>query len=124
MKRMLVVLLVAFYIFGCTSGPQMKDCGTDSACFEEAAKTCSPAKVKSVEEGMEVEGTLKGIEGNNCIISLKIVKSSTVTILEGKEMTCKVPKDAMAEKSTDFEGIDPDACTGSLVDLLKSMGAQ
>lgn len=122
-KLWLVVMGLALLVFGCFA-PPVKDCGTDKQCMDDAIKTCTSAKGTSTESGMTTLGEVRGSEGNNCIIWAKI-SESPMPILKDKEMTCKIPKDQLSSGSMSNTLGSQNMftmCSGSLVDLMKSLG--
>ncbi|MBS3067704.1 hypothetical protein J4450_03310 [Candidatus Micrarchaeota archaeon] len=126
MRRIyLLVILMALFIAGCFHEPKVKDCGTDEVCFQEAAKTCGPAKFKKTQESGTMEFLLKGFEGDKCVLNMKVV-DSPVALLKDKEMNCKIPVEEAARLSKG-SAMDTSTimgwCSGSLIDLLKSLGA-
>ena len=124
-KLFAVVFSLALFLFGCAGGAAMKDCGSDEKCFEDAAKTCSPASLKKTDDTGTIQTMVKGYEGNNCVLYMKISDSPQVPALKDKDMTCKFPKEALQSFSTQDTMQDQDIfkyCSGSLIDLLKSFG--
>ena len=135
----LIPLLV---LAGCVAGgPSMIDCGNDLECFQDAAKTCTPAKVRITEEGTTMYMEMRGMSNDKCTTYMKIEKvevppeippemAGFVTMFEGKEMTCNLPMDMAS-------GVSPESvmgqtastedffemCEGSLVDTLQSLMA-
>ena len=126
-KLWLIAMVLALFVFGCAGfGQNVKDCGADDQCFKDAMKSCTPAKAKKVDpQSGTIEGLVKGYEGDNCVINMKIV-DAPIPLLKDKEMTCKVPKadlDAFSSGSSNFGSSKMlEECTGSLIDLLKSFG--
>ncbi len=119
---------IALFLFiaGCFHEPKVKECGTDEACFNEAAKTCSPARVTRTEQSGTMDFSLKGWEGDKCVMYMKIIDSS-VPLLKDKDMTCKLPVAELAKfgkGSGSKVGMEELSqwCSGSFIDLMRSLG--
>src|SRR3989338_6326486 len=77
-----MALVLMIVLSGCTKTPALtkepalKDCGVDTACFEEAAKDCTPAKIEQSEiddkQYYEAYFELRGITGDNCKMYIKL----------------------------------------------------
>jgi hypothetical protein len=141
-----IALMLFIILSGCTGAPTapLKDCGNDTACFEEAAADCTPAKLTVAEsgEGFELAFTseIRGQSGDNCTLYMKYDTfsfegvdefpeefqqqfSELTTLVEGKEMTCLIPMELIG--STDIEAdVIKDYCTGSLKDGLEQLETQ
>ncbi len=123
-KFALVGLALMLVLFGCLQPPP-KDCGTDKECFQEAMKTCTPAKGVSADQGITSEGLIKGFEGDKCVVEMKVTESTLLPGLKGKDMSCKVPKEYLGASTGSMSSNQLfDYCSGSLVDMMKSFGAQ
>lgn len=126
-KILLITLGLALFIAGCFHEPKVKDCAADDACFKEAMKSCTLAKAKKVDpQSGTMEGMIKGWDGDNCNVYIKVV-DSPVPLLKDKDMNCKVPKADLTAFSEggSFGGSKMlQMCSGSLIDLFKSLGVK
>ena len=146
-----ILLLVTAILSGCVNPLDgttldLKDCGSDQACFEAAAETCEPAKIDvSTEDEANIMGLyseLRGLEGDDCILYLKVtkfeMKSGEIPLspsdqemfdylqqsfkeLEGKEMICKIPKDLIAGPDLLSMSNPEEMCTGSLIAFVEQL---
>jgi len=149
-KFLLLVLLLCFaFLSACIEGQlQLKDCGNDKECFDNAAKQCMPAKVLISEER---NGTLtklylesRGESADGCefyyqIQKLQVVLSkpesererelqeeffAIIKTVEGKDMVCRFPKQLVEDKNSpmDIEAAEINQyCEGELIIALQDM---
>lgn len=129
----------------------MKDCSGDTDCFQEAVKNCERAKItySQAEEGQgsfEFYAESRGAKGTDCTFYFKVAKARfeleeepesetertlLATLqglfkeLEGKHMTCKVPKEQAAGTvgSTGISSAESqkEYCTGPLVGAFEEV---
>lgn len=127
---------------------QLKDCGNDKECFDNAAQQCMPAKVLLAEEKNSTYSELyiesRGEKGNECEFYYKLQKLQVklsepksekekalqdkffaiIKTVEGKDMVCKFPKDMFADKKSpaDVQTAEIDRhCKGELINALQEM---
>ena len=134
-----ILILAIALIAGCVgieAGLQLKDCGSDAACFTEASANCTPAKIRTttVNAGMTII-IYSSVHGGNltaCEYYMKYediqlpsgasaMYVSQANLLRGKEITCVIP----AQPNGLFSGVSSisagaitTVCTGSFVDVL------
>jgi hypothetical protein len=109
----LLILVSVILVSGCSQTPQIKDCKYDKNCFLDAVISCSPAKVRLMENtsssglsGIKIimQQEIRGLEDGNCIYYVKVEElrfssdfpSDLISELgmdrwEGTEMTCRIP---------------------------------
>jgi hypothetical protein len=145
-KGVLLVIAAAVLLAGCVELGSLtsfmaKDCGDDMDCFEEAAGTCSPAKVTNTETnmGMTMKYTVAILGGTKeeCKLNVRVnevnideslkstMPAAMLKIIEGlagKDMTCTAGSSVVSGSKLDLSG-NQENCKGSLVDALKDMSA-
>ncbi|MDP2856015.1 MAG: hypothetical protein Q8N90_02725 [bacterium] len=100
------------------------DCNSSDSCFSDYVKTCTPAKATISNQGLTYVETIKGYEGDNCILTL-VYTESPVAGFTGKEMTCKIPKLNLVNFKDYLQGDRmKQSCKGPLFDFLIQMGAE
>ncbi len=129
-KILIMVLIIALiFIEGCITA---KDCGTDINCFKEASKNCDTAKVNLNYEGTNIRVTLRGFQGENCLISFKVEevgdalkqKYNGIYLIKDKTLNCAVPLNIISI-NTDYidilksKDILNKYCSGPLKDLIQ-----
>lgn len=130
---------------GCLGGG-LYDCGSDVACFQEKAASCEPALITITNTttlpgtgtmSMTMRAEIQGGTVEECTFYMKIEDISlsggdltpaeqqmfdaVLGIMEGKDMTCKVPATQLGGTTPSTGIADPDACTGSLIDTMEEM---
>jgi hypothetical protein len=128
----LSTVIFAVLLSGCF-GPPLKDCGTDLACFEEAAEICEPAKVRyemgTAELGVEGAGIVlymevRGGTMDECSYYYQLAdvklpagtpaeSQAAVALLIGSDMVCTTSVQIASTGGQPFI----DSCEGSLKDL-------
>ena len=97
MKKIFVLCFLVL-ILGCI---RVVDCGTDLLCFKKISKECSPGKILLQHEGNKVLIMLRGMDKDNCVISVKVEEIGEKfkqkyplesTELRGKTVNCWAPK--------------------------------
>ncbi|NYZ79669.1 hypothetical protein H0N95_00280 [Candidatus Micrarchaeota archaeon] len=139
MKGTLAIIAVfaTLLVIGCTApdgtNANLKDCGSNLTCFNNAFSACEPAKVQNTDTDGDITTTLygevKGGTASNCTIYMKINDISVsanasdqeklAMFIKGADMTCvglsaenalsAFPKDEAMSK-----------CSGTLIDLIKA----
>jgi len=118
----LIVVAVAYGLF--YFGIIKKNCGQNSDCFYDAAKTCEPAKFITSKNGNYYEYIIKGERGDDCLMHVqlkKVVEGAPLeqkALFEGKEMECRVPLNEL--KQTSFSELNGfiNHCHGSLKEAI------
>jgi len=144
-KQLTIGILALAIIAGIIVVPKllnpMKDCGSDTDCFQEAVKNCERAKI-TYSRGEEEQGSFelytesRGAKGTDCMFYFKVAKARfeleeepesetertlLATLqelfkeLEGKAMTCKIPKEHVEANVMGSEELQKEYCTGPLV---------
>jgi len=110
----LILILFGFWLFN-----RPKNCSSDETCFNSNFIKCNKAYVVlSDKENNKFNFEIKGHTGNNCIVEAELVsmaESKPLDIrnsLEGKSMTCSIPKDNPSSINN-IENLN-DYCTGQL----------
>ena len=125
-RNVLLVLVVIFFIVFLVffSGIIRKDCKNDLDCFNSKAYACKAAKVNTLINDNVYEFTIYGPSSNTCVIHTTLVKMAdgvpleTREKLEGKDMTCHIPRSILKEQSiVEVNGII-DYCSGPLKEAL------
>lgn len=125
----IAVLAFLFYFFGVIK----PKCTTDQ-CFNENLQKCSPVKYTRIQNNNIYKYTISRSLGSSCKLTVKNKKMAigtdldTKTLLEGKSMTCKIPKLETQEIELDNMKNLLTYCTGPLKEgmyelLLKKMYA-
>ncbi|MCX6778111.1 MAG: hypothetical protein NT157_04465 [Candidatus Micrarchaeota archaeon] len=123
MKKILVVLALSLIIFGCGggSGPAIRDCGSDSICFDQQLTKCTQAKA-TISDGLATYYMeIKGLDAEKaCVTYTKLQSSDSPDLADliGKEMTCK---SQINPETLEFGTPDVSACSGSLVDAMNAI---
>ncbi len=126
LSRFILFLIIfgAIFLVSHFTGFTREYCGTDKFCFSENAESCDPAEVYISRENnvyyYKMTPTLK----NQCNILIKFERAQKgtlpehTTILEGKTMTCKIPKSEM--RSLDVLNMENviQHCSGPLKEAL------
>lgn len=153
-KQLTIVVLALAIIGGIIFIPKllnpMKDCGNDENCFKEAVKTCERAKMtysQTDQQGtFEFYAESRGMKGADCLFYFRVatarfelaeepeteVERNLVETLqglfrelEGKAMTCKIPKEQAAGTvgSTGISSAESqkEYCTGPLVGAFEAL---
>ncbi len=106
MKKIILIVLFLFFVFGCTDiSFGVKDCSGDSECWMDSLITCTPAKKVSMQEGVpKTECVEKGFLG--ICTSWKEypapVYTSTQTIVGKVGELCKVKMETNNPKGNMF----------------------
>ena len=129
----LLAIIAAVFLSGCTGEP-MKDCGSDSTCFEAAIAACERAKVRTTDTDpsmggatVTVYGEVRGGTVDSCTVYMKIEdfsfgqdvtpeEQAAAGMMKGADMTCTGP---IVDGRMDADP-NSDACTGSLVDIMNT----
>lgn len=120
----LIIILSAIFLGAYYSGFTREYCGTDTTCFSEKAYNCRPAEVYTSRDNNIYYYKINPTIANQCKLFIKFDRaqegtpSEHITLLEGKSMTCTMPKSEMRKQDVlDMEGIMP-YCTGPLKESL------
>ena len=126
----LLIILSAIFLGAYYSGFTREYCGTDTNCFSEKAYNCRPAEVYTSRSNNIYYYKINPTINNKCELFIKFDRaqegtpSEHVTLLEGKSMTCTMPKSEMRKRDVlDMEGIMP-FCTGPLKESLYELIVQ
>ena len=115
------------------------DCGFNIECFAPYALNCEPAKlliknssqIAEYEYVIEFYEEIKGRSGNDCLIFYEYREIELpedmpemyrfIEILEGTNMTCKIPMDKMGTEEMETMTIDAesDACEGNVDEKIE-----
>ena len=131
MKRVWITnfffLILLLYLVGCKPAEEkikVIDCGTDSKCFMDNFKSCTPSKLgggAGQVTGGSAESCRFYAEANNP----KFSKDGKVTSMEKLSMECSVPNtnkfdDEIFTGFTHLKIMDIGSCQGTLYDLFSS----
>ncbi|MEA3378278.1 MAG: hypothetical protein U9Q69_01430 [Nanoarchaeota archaeon] len=124
-KKALIIItsLILISFFAYHFGYIKKTCTTNE-CFEDAMKSCSPAKYLKLQNLNYYTYSIKGRRGDFCLIHIELKKMAEGTSLEkkimfeGKDMKCKVPLRALKDiSSSQVEGM-LNYCSGPLKESM------
>ncbi|MFH0978942.1 MAG: hypothetical protein V1837_06615 [Candidatus Woesearchaeota archaeon] len=114
-----LIFIIMIFIAGCASNQKASvDCGTDTACFSNNFKTCTPSKFM---------GGLTEIKGGtpaSCQVFMQSQDNPSLTGGERLTMLCDVKNtDAFKESEMNGYGIYQKgaSCTGKLYDFYKNL---
>lgn len=120
----LLIVLSAIFLGAYYSGFTREYCGTDQTCFSEKAYGCRPAEVYTSRNNNVYYYRINPTIMNKCDLFVKFDRaqegtpSEHITLLEGKSMTCTIPKSEMKKQDVlNMENIMP-YCTGPLKESL------
>ncbi|MEM4245558.1 MAG: hypothetical protein QXR60_05145 [Candidatus Nanoarchaeia archaeon] len=124
-KTIIFAILVAILIGGAYYyGYFKKNCQQNKACFDEAFKSCTPAKLVSVIDNNYYYYAIDGSRGDKCKVRVKLTKmgigtsQELIQALEGKEMTCYIPLTRVRELSFDTMPDVLGYCSGPLKEAI------
>ncbi len=125
-RNILLVAVIVFFVIFIVyfSGLIRKDCKTDLNCFNTKAYECKSAKVQTLVNDNTYEFVIFGPSGDTCVVKTTLVTmASGVPLdikekLEGKSMTCYIPRDMLKEQSVIEVKNVIDYCTGPLKESL------
>ncbi len=113
---MLFIIFVVFYI------GYEKNCNDDKLCFNKAASKCNKARVLIENNETTFLYTVKGSEGDRCVINVKIVdikdSSPETDIFLGKDMDCKIPKEEITFDMISKTSENIEYCSGPLKETM------
>ncbi|MEM3113503.1 MAG: hypothetical protein QXI33_03730 [Candidatus Pacearchaeota archaeon] len=93
---------------------------TDPKCWDEKLKSCSRAKYINEPVDASWEYTIKGKDGDNCMVNVKLLEIKRglkeSEIMKGKEMTCLVPLGFRVSPESDIN-----KCTGRLKEEMQTL---
>ena len=120
----LFIALSAIFLGAYYSGFTREYCGTDKTCFSEKSFECKPAEVYTSRTNNIYYYQINPTMGNQCEVLIKFDRAQEgtpaehVTLLEGKSMTCTIPKAEMRKLDIlDMENV-MQYCTGPLKESL------
>lgn len=139
-----ITIVGLIFLTGCVGGG-LFDCGSNIQCFKERAANCEPTLLtitNSTEIGigtmsMTTRAEIRGGTLEECTFYMKIedisisgnltptqqqLFESMMGILEGKDMTCIVSTAQISGKTPSTGMADPNACSGSLLDVVGELG--
>ncbi len=102
-------ILLALFVAGYYTGYFRKDCEQDKQCFQEYVQECKPAQVAVIRNNNAYLYWVGNKLGKTCEINIKSLRVDAgappeFKHLEGKEMSCKVPKEELV--TTNFDNFD------------------
>lgn len=117
--KLVILLVLIILLFGFWFFTRPDECGSDSVCFNSHFIKCSKVKSDLInKDENKFNFEIKGSLDNNCIIKATLIsmpESRPVDIrkaLEGKSMTCSIPRD-IGTPITNLDNLN-DFCTGQL----------
>jgi hypothetical protein len=111
-----IVILLVYLIF--FNSPGVKDCGSDTICFSEAANDCLPVKGYIL-----VEGSKLLLEEDKCTLKKQLTEFSSTepeevqVLFRDKIMTCQYTKGNFDDTLLDLTS-SLDKCEGDLKDVI------
>lgn len=103
MKKIIIIILIflfAFLIY--YSGLIKPKCATDS-CFNQALQKCSPASLTKIKNNNIYSYKISRSLFSKCNLKIKMEKAALgseieiKTLLEGRSMSCKIPKSKLKD---------------------------
>ena len=99
-------ILIALFVAGYYTGYFRKDCGEDKNCFQEYVQKCKPAQVAVIRNNNAYLYWVGNQLGKSCEVNIKALRVDAgappeFKSLEGKEMSCKIPKTELATTNLD-----------------------
>jgi len=99
-------ILLALFVFGYYTGYFRKDCGQDKNCFQGYAQDCKPAQVAVLRNNNAYLYWVGNQLGKSCEINIKALRIDAgappeFKALEGKEMSCDIPKTELQKMDID-----------------------
>lgn len=126
MKWVILFLGSLILLAGCMP---MVDCSDNLNCFKEHVKDCSRAKVNINHEGNILRLTLRGMDDNDCKVSLKIESVADdireeypleASIAKGKTINCDIPMNINYYIGVDdVKAVMIEKCSGPIKDLME-----
>ncbi len=123
-SKIVIIILIFIFIALIFYLNSTKDCGSDISCFDKVAAECSKASVTAYKDNNQYFYKILGSKKENCIVDIKLLKLSEdqpydiKQALEGKSMTCTVPKlDLRLQSLNEMKNIN-DKCTGQLKEAI------
>jgi hypothetical protein len=113
----LLILAIIFFLYN------KQEC-TDKDCFNQNLQKCKPSYLFSLEENNLYSYTIFRSFGSYCKIEIKLERMAAGTskefidLLEGKSMTCKIPKDSLFNLKIDKIDTLLTYCSGPLKEAL------
>ncbi len=126
LPRLALVLIIITSLFVTThyTGLTRKYCGSDAACFQEKAASCSPSEVYISRNNNVYYYKISPTITTKCALKIKFERAQEgtspdhVALLEGKSMTCKIPKKELPNLDVvEMNNIMP-YCSGPLKESL------
>jgi hypothetical protein len=93
-----LVIIVGLFALAYYAGFTREYCGSDTNCFEQKATSCKPAEVYMSNNNNIYYYKVSPTVTNNCLLKIKFARAQEgtsydhISLLEGKSMTCKIPK--------------------------------
>ena len=124
-KILFLILIIVGLFFGAYyTGITREYCGKDINCFSEKAESCKPAEVYLSRSTNVYYYKTTPSFGNKCDLFIKFERAQEGTLqehkelLEGKSMTCTIPKNEMRELDILEMNNIMQYCTGPLKESL------
>ncbi|MEK6904072.1 MAG: hypothetical protein AABW87_00595 [Nanoarchaeota archaeon] len=117
-----LIFVAALVIY--TSGVIKKDCGRDKVCFKEHFMECKTAKLISIKNDNVYSYTIGSSFGSDCNMYVRMERIALGSdpqfekMLEGREMTCSIPRQQIREVDVDNLNSFIDYCQGELKEGL------
>jgi len=136
LSALFVTIVVAVVAFCVLSTPNLKDCGTNTQCLQDAINRCMPAKANIVSGGIYVYEEVRGARGDTCEYYVRCDRVDTSSYpaiynaqanyviylmgnLSGKDMTCRMPMANGVVSMNTLTAVN--GCSGPLRDALLSV---
>ena len=99
-------ILIALFVAGYYSGYFRKDCSQDQSCFQKAVEKCKPAQATVVRNNNVYLYWVGWQLGKTCEIKIQALRIDAgappeFKNLEGKKMSCKIPKTELEKTNID-----------------------
>jgi hypothetical protein len=119
-----LIILVGIFVLAYYTGFTREYCGSDTSCFEAKAASCSPAEVYTSNNNNVYYYKISPTITNKCLLKVKFVRAQEgtsydhVSLLEGKSMTCKIPKKQLPNTNLIEMNNIMEYCSGPLKESL------
>ena len=100
-------ILLVLFIAGYYTGYLRTDCEQDKACFDEKLQDCRPAQVTLVKNNNAYVYAVGNSLFDTCEVNIELIRVEAGAppefkqLLEGKSMSCNIPKEELARISID-----------------------
>ena len=123
-KKVIGILIVLAAIAVVTFISLPKNCDSDISCFDNSASKCSKAKVTTFKDDNQYMYNVLSKKKDNCLIEVRLLTLSETRpydlkqALEGKSMTCSIPRVVLQSQTLAQISNLNDFCSGQLKEAI------